>query len=1311
MSDLISFTDHNRHHLNANGWTGGLMQLQALGVDLENREAYQALQGRIIEVDLSRATFADFTILGRILILAAALAGRGAELKVRMPSGEMFADEQELLETRERQIQKNLLYGYVSTLRQQRMNCRLFLSQSGFDSALKTGPLTDKVDILEGDEIPSVPNGSGTSGILDPNSQERHAPMRLRRILPYRWLDVSNLTNGTRLPDIYGLEQSLATMGLTSYDAVAVTQGIFREALENVAQHAGSGVSWPVQALLGASLVQPSVYSPRQQDFDEDLQSFIQRASEEVESPILRLFAGDAGRGIMAKPNHARERDAQAVKDAIIQALDYHVPSPTRTAGPHGLWKVKELVRGFQGSVVIHSGPAVAGYVFDPNERKVNRNSEFAFPGAMVECCLLAAAKSDTEPAVGGGSAFPSPTEGSPADLKCVTALLRSGMGLDPSDVVEIERTIGSAEEPGVAGVVISLEMRPGEPSPNDWDIQQAIHQIYDRARGTRGYPMVAVVFAGVSWRLLSLAVIDLVLQLDLEAHDFTSFSVPMLIMTVDGHHRWVGGSSGIRTVLYRLSNSGQAQRLTTMINLLESGEEARWVREPSSELRRILTIESGMVRLAFHPRHVISALTDHCRQRLAVAAAQQHPDHYDRRVFVAPSLREVGKWVDIRSALHTAKCTRVAGFLMAEGIRTMLPARSGSPPDVEVIRLGALEEEVASTLALALTGNELLASFEELMALSGPRADADRRLVLYADIISNGASMRRAIRELWHLGFSDVAVATIFDARDRSRIVDNKKEGPDYLLVYGNVVPLFGLTSVSVELEKITTVNRERAFVDPVICQPMPPKFPRAKTFMNQEKYKEAIKRSDAARLGHIHRSGKRHYAAYVDTARLFADAAWSRTAFRMMVERIERDRLTGSQGTAGKTSTLCVIYPGEPNEDLAFVGHRLLGTMLAAPRTRGSVNCVDPIPVPRAIVNGEWVFPRVLQFPKNVDHIVAIDSPSKTGTTLRHLIRLAAQPQIKMISAFSLVNGMTDLEALTLQEIASVRARACDDAGVWHENVVPVNVRYLVRTAAGSIDDASCPQCALREKYTLLPAMPALLEPQRDWLLHMLETRSRQSVLADALSDLYGAAITQEDCIEYLLWRSYMAEASVDTEMRLLVVEKITELADVSLATDLLDPLRLRRDAIVRVLAAEHNRLQAAPLWFTSVRAKVMKILWSMVEAPQAYAIDQALRVQAVIVLSLGDVRGFSERYARLAQDSCDNKLVLRQVLVEAVRLINGRYGLPEWSNTLADQISLLSQEVHARPGSSAPNSSRETLVAGVDYLARLIETGQET
>ena len=68
--------------------------------------------------------------------------------------------------------------------------------------------------------------------------------------------------------------------------------------------------------------------------------------------------------------------------------------------------------------------------------------------------------------------------------------------------------------------------------------------------------------------------------------------------------------------------------------------------------------------------------------------------------------------------------------------------------------------------------------------------------------------------------------------------------------------------------------------------------------------------------------------------------------------------------------------------------------------------------------------------------------------------------------------------------------------------------------------------------------------------------------------------------------------------------------------------------------------------------------------------------------------------------------DRLLHRGVIVRPL----GQYGLPEWSNKLADQISLLSQEVHMQSASAGPNSDRGTLVGGVDYLAHAIEAGQE-
>lgn len=1307
MIDRISFTDPVQHRLNANGWANGLTQLQQLDIDVASQETGVLQPGRTIKIDLSKAVFADFAILGRILILAVVLADRGIDLLVRMPDDKISPDEQEMLIASEKEIARNARFGFIARLCRQRENCRIFLHQSGFSDALQTGPLAGKVRFDEDDEGLPLGEGNVPTGTFDPNSQERyHPPQRLRRVVPYRWLQAKSGGQDSQLPDLSGIEQSLDKMGLTSYDAAAITQGILREALENVAAH--SGATGPAYALLGAILVQPSIYKPRLQDFDGHLETFAKWASG-VDSPLLRLFVGDAGRGIQPSLDNARSPDHLAVEQAIIAALDYHPPSPDSTTGPHGLWKVKEMVRSFQGSVVIISGPAIAGYVFEPHEHQVRPRSAYWLSGTVVECNLLAGAERDTEPVAGSGSP---PEASSPPDIRCVPALLRSGLGLDPNDITEIAEALLEPDENPTAGVVISVEMRPGDASPTDWDIQQAIHQIHDRAKYAITDAMIAVVFTGVSWRLLELAVIDLNLQLGIEDRsEGAPLVTSMLIMTADGRHYWVGGSPNFRKVFQQLSHSGSPLRLTAVSKLLEPAE-ARQLVEAGQSLRRILTVESGMVRLRFQPHDAISALTDHFRRHLATVATEQRSYGKDGEVFVAPSLREVDRWIDIRGALHTAKCTRIAGFLMAAGAQTLIAAPSGSIPEFRVVRVGALEEELASTFVLSLTGNEREVSFEELETLQNIRPDAPRGVVvLCTGIVSNGAAIRRTVRELWHLGFPDVAVAAIIDARDLTRTIDHTKEDADNLVVYDKKVPFFSLAAVSVAMAETDRRPEDRIFIDPLICQPVPANYPRARTFMLQSHYKDAIRRSDACRLGHIRRSGRRHYPAYIDTAKLFADADWSRQVISAMMKRIEDDQATAGLGQADQKSRVCIIYPGEPNEDLAYVAQRLLGAMRAGPLLKQRMASLDPVPVPRAVANGEWFFPREIQLPKNAQHIVAIDSLSKTGTTLRHLVRLAAQPQVKFISAFSLVNGMTDLEALALQGIASVRARACDDNGKWSETIVPVNVRYLVRTAVGSKDDASCAQCALRSSYASLPTMPELLERHRDWLLRMLGTRSRESVYADTLSDLFGMAVKQDDCIEYLVWRSFLAEATLDTEIRLKVVDKISELADKCCSDDMDDDLLRRRDALVRVLAAELDRLPAAPLFFTSVRRKVMKILWSLVEAPRTYAIDQALRVQAVAVLSRGDVQGFSEEYARLVRDSSDNELVLRQVLIEAVRLITRRSGLPDWSNTLANQISMLSQEVHMLPESGGSSGARPELAEGLDYLAALMEDERGT
>ena len=110
--------------------------------------------GEELEVDLSYARSADFLVLGRLLVLIQALAASGVQILIRMPVKELLEVEQSYLsannglnttgkEAAERQISRHQM---------QRINCRLFIEQSGFEAALRSGPLrARKVRIAEGE--------------------------------------------------------------------------------------------------------------------------------------------------------------------------------------------------------------------------------------------------------------------------------------------------------------------------------------------------------------------------------------------------------------------------------------------------------------------------------------------------------------------------------------------------------------------------------------------------------------------------------------------------------------------------------------------------------------------------------------------------------------------------------------------------------------------------------------------------------------------------------------------------------------------------------------------------------------------------------------------------------------------------------------------------------------------------------------------------------------------------------------------------------------------------------------------------------
>jgi hypothetical protein len=290
-----------------------------------------------VEFDLSDTRSADFLILGRLLILLELLVTRGARLVIRMPSKDLLETERIYLDhygESDAAIREAALR-QISRHQRQRINCRLFIRQSGFDSALHTGPLKQSgIDVVEENDSTSRQGQIPSPGIEPDQYDIPRPPQRQRGIIPYRWVNAKKFADHPRLTN--PLLRSIRGLGLAADDATALTRGVLDELIENTKCHGQSGDETHAWTLVGGELTHPQSYSRRIDDFDPKLRDFVIWSSMEP-SPLLRLFIGDTGRGIHASleakkasmagalfNEYTRDPTALIHGKAILTALDHH---------------------------------------------------------------------------------------------------------------------------------------------------------------------------------------------------------------------------------------------------------------------------------------------------------------------------------------------------------------------------------------------------------------------------------------------------------------------------------------------------------------------------------------------------------------------------------------------------------------------------------------------------------------------------------------------------------------------------------------------------------------------------------------------------------------------------------------------------------------------------------------------------------------------------------------------------------------------------------------------------------------------------
>lgn len=1214
-----------------------------------------ALAAGRVEIDLSYARSADFLVLGRLIMLIRGLTAGGTEVVLRGPTQDLLAAEQDYLgdndeladggkETAERQISQH---------QRQRINCRLFIEQSGFEAALRTGPFQEHpVEFGRGGSGGAQPENDNEAALAVDQLDKPRTPLRRRGIIPYRWLDLSN-SSATPADVTDQLLRSIAGLGLTPDDAEAVAQGILAELIENVREHAYPDSPVSAWVLIGGELTQHQSYATRLRDFDLDLQNLVSWAAKEP-SPLLRLFVGDSGVGISGN---------------ILDAFNRHASETADNREADGLWKATRIVKSFHGSLLVTSGSATAGHIHEPF--RDNPNVEISLPawlpGTTVES-TIPTASDRAAPAR-------SPGPGT-ARLACVTVTLYSKLGLDFSDKSAIQHQLDQLPSRGHGGLAVLFELLAGAGPAAESDIESAISSVLEIVSESESPRAVALVFPGVSTRLLKLAIESINgRQASGPASGQPAPYRPALVVSAENAHYWVGGTRVIRDLLRVLSQSAAIRlRLQDVAGSLHAGRDVALGLQIRGQ-PQLLHFDGEVVSLKLRPRDALDALTDEFRGKVSDAMLAAKVPGVEKGYYLTTSLRETTRWINSRDLLRHLRLDQVAGLLLANAVAngSRPVARSANP---SVICVGSVDERTAFILSLALNGTSFtLDSFPAQSSAGKPvTANPERPVILCTDVISRGALVRKTVRDLWDKGFTQVSVATLIDGRDLT-YADGSR---DFLSVRGRDVPLASLAFVSLDPDRdgLAVTGQEPQPIDPVTGMPLPSEYPKAEPVGEQSLYLEAIMNSGAARLGHIHRTGQRHFSAYISPSTLFDYEPWKQNVFKLIISYVKQDN--DGIGSPGETHTTVVIYPSEVKDDFARVVHSLTDAI-----DKAGIKCLAPVVVPRSLTDGEWAFPRTVQLPEGATHIVAIDSTSKTGRTLRELIRLAAAPGIKFISCFGLILGMNDLAAMSLEQVRQVATYSMENLPTAERQVVPIGVRYLVRTAVSGEDAEKCPICRLQRAYASLPAaLPRSMADYRLRLVELLGLRSKDSVFGELATDLFGVHLSQRDCIGFLDWRSKLEEARFSTEERNEVFKGIRRLAQGLTNREASERTYRRRDALIRLIAAEHSRLDEAPMWFTSVRASLAQIVRSLLKAPSSRASDPMLRVQALVVLARADRHLFCAEYADIVRMCRDHETVLTHALLEALVLLTKSTGHADWGSTLTEQISELLDEVENEP-----------------------------
>jgi adenine/guanine phosphoribosyltransferase-like PRPP-binding protein len=1190
-----------------------------------------------LHLDFSEVEFVDFGALAGALLLLDAAVKLGIPATITLPATSAFRPSKKT--------------GRGPTLAERRARARgdalVFMRQVGFLRSLQA-PHWEKNPVRIIDQ--AVPDAQEQGAPSDlPESDPHNDPYQPRRVFPFRWLEPMPAAQLRESESFIAVKAGLEDLGLPRSAAHTLSQTVLTELVENVAEH-GSDSDRPPVALVGAILVTAEIYERRRTGMHEHLAEVAERAAADS-SHVLRLIVADSGADLAARLAPASRRPGagsgpgRSRQETILNALGMRSATTTGADGGRkgttGLGWVARVVRSYHGGVQVRTADLLAGVLFGRGHGGTGVVEEgFSYvPGTLLELTLPTGPSPPLSRPSWESAALPAATP----NFQWVNCFFDPERGLADADRTRLSELMrNSYPGRGADGVIITVPLPDIGSTGIDDRWRGATYQLLEYASSIARGGLVVVAFPDAEPHVLGPCVAAFNEEPALAADDTSD---PILVLDCRGEPTWGGGSAPLRAVLTLLSDKGGAVDAAAVAECWRAGggEPAR-LSETLNANRHLLESSTERVALRLSLTGVHKVVARAVGQYVA-NAIDAGKEGVELGTFRGPTLSLTDRWISVEPLLAATTGTSVVAFVLAR--KAEMALRGWAPPGdapTGVYQAGSALRPLARHLSECLSlGGRFYQQQSELNIGEPPigeQVPPGGKVLLCTDLIRTENTVRRAVRMIAGREADPLIIACVVDARD--------ERGPIRLL--NRTIPVVSLTEVDVGFNG--SADEHVVDIDPLMLRPAPPGFGGSIPGAEVDLLSWCATGPDVLRLGHIDDPPRRHYSAFFRPQAMNQQEERDQITEAVLADvRLAFADIRAQSGTDPVTGRPLAIWyvPSDGNsKSLAGAVHRGLSA------DGFQVDAVTA--VPRQAAGDAWAFPVSLSDQGRPVGVLIMHWWAITGSTLLHLVRLAAKSGASWIAAVCVLNQMddpNDAEALRMLRVVSVPSALADAGAVGSADApsraaqVPVSIRFVAVSRITAFSPHDCPICATRDRYLLAAdAAPLRLTRHAELLRDMLRPRELDEVARDSAADLFTVPVTARAAADYLRWRGLLLQARRTVRDRREVIDRLRTLTGENLLA-----FEWTAAGLIRLLAAEQHWLRLPPLYF-QVGADLLSQV--CVDSFEQLTAPLWLRVQALMVMSAAVPQRLVELLPKLLASAGNETVLVDQMLLDCCHLL---------------------------------------------------------